>query len=67
MISIAVRTNKIKMEIVEIEKKIKDTILENIKELVSEGARIVQRDRRNRSECYGNKGDMKYHNKRGIW
>lgn len=45
----AVRTNKTKMEVVEIEKKSKDRIIGNIKELVSEGARDGERDRRNKS------------------
>lgn len=57
MISIAVRTNKIKMEIVEIEKKkSKNKILGNIKEPVSEEARIGQRDGRNRIEYMMAKG-----------
>lgn len=49
---IAVRINKVQIEIIEIEGKAKDG--------------IGQRDRRNRNEYYDSKGNLKY-NKRDIW
>lgn len=66
MIRIAFRRDKTKMKIVEVEKKMKDGILVNIKGAVSEGARIGQRYGRNRNEYCASKGNMKYHNKRNI-
>lgn len=54
------------MEIVEIEKKIRDRILGNVKEAVSERTRIGQKYGRNRNEYYDSKGNMKYQNQRSI-